>query len=120
MVEHIIDQILSPNIELKTKVNICRSSQLSTFLKASTYLYTVVARLYPSTNPSSSCFRKRSIYATGHGDRGSGRGGSFNGRGCGRGRVGIGGQVRGVHGRGGHGGGSSAYENGIDISYFIC
>ena len=52
MVAHILDQIMSQNIELNTEVNICRSSQSSTFVKASTYLYIVVAILYPSTNPS--------------------------------------------------------------------
>ena len=31
MVEHLLDQIMSPNIELKTEVNICRSSKSSTF-----------------------------------------------------------------------------------------
>ena len=64
MVEHLIDQIMSPNAELKTEINICRSSHSSTFVKASTYLSTVVERLYPSANPSSGRLRKRSIYAT--------------------------------------------------------
>ena len=77
----------------------------------------MVARLYPSDNPSSGCFRKRSIYAASHGDHGSRRGGSFNGqgrgRGCGR-RIGRG---RGRHFQGGHVGGSGAHENGIEISY---
>ena len=85
MVEHLLDQIMSPNTDLKTEVNFFSSSHSSIFVKASTYLYTVVARLYPSTNPSSGRFRKRSIYDAGHGDRDGGRGGSFNGRGCGRG-----------------------------------
>ena len=88
MVEHILDQIISPNTELNTEVNICRSSHSSTFFKVSTYLSTVVARLYPSANPSSGRFRKRSIYDAGRGNRGGGRGGCFNGRGCGRGRGG--------------------------------
>ena len=65
MVEHLIDQIMSPNAELKTEINICRSSHSSKFFKASTYLSSVVARLYPSANPSSCHFRKRNIYATG-------------------------------------------------------
>ena len=91
MVIHIIDKIISPNTELKTEVNICRSSHLSTFVKAFTYLSTVVARLYSSVNPSSGRFRKSSIYAAGRGDRGGGRGGRFNGRGRGRGRGGRGG-----------------------------
>ena len=45
MVEHIIDQIMSPNIELKTEVNIFRLSHSSTFAKASTYLSKVVVIL---------------------------------------------------------------------------
>ena len=81
MVEHLLDQIMSPNIELKIEVNICRSSHSSTFFKESTYLYTVVSRLYPYSNPSSGHFRKRNIFATGRGDCGSGRGGYFNGKG---------------------------------------
>ena len=86
MVEHLLDQTMSPNTELKTEVNICRSSQSATFFKAPTYLSTVVERIYPSDNPSSGRFRKRSIYAAVCGDRDGGRGGSFNGRGRGRGR----------------------------------
>ena len=42
MVEHLLNHIISPNIELKTEVSICRSSHSSTFVKASTYLSTVV------------------------------------------------------------------------------
>ena len=91
MVKHLIYQIVSPNTDLNTEVNICRSSKSSKFFKASTYLSTVVTRLYPYANPSSGRFRKRSIYAAGHGDRGGGRGGRFNGRGLNRGRVGRGG-----------------------------
>ena len=34
---------------------------MSSFVKASTYLYTVAERLYPSANPSLGRFRKRSI-----------------------------------------------------------
>ena len=98
MAEHLLDQILSPNTELKTEVNICSSSHSSTFFKTSTYLSTVVARLYPYYNPSSGRFRKRSIYSAGRGDRGGGRGGRFNGRGCVRGRGGRGGRGIGVHG----------------------
>ena len=76
----------------------------------------MVTRIYPSTNPSSGRFRKRSIYAAGREYCGSGRGGSFNGRGCDRGLG-----ERGVISRGGnvqrcHGGGSGAHGNGIDIS----
>ena len=52
MVKHLIDQIMPPNTELKTEFNICMSSHSSTFVKASTYLSTVVARLYPSDNSS--------------------------------------------------------------------
>ena len=81
MVEHLLDHIMSPNTELKTEVKIFKSSNLSKFVKASTYLHTLVARIYPSANPSSGRFRKRSIYATGRGDHGDGRGGRFNGRG---------------------------------------
>ena len=60
-----------------------------------------------------------SIYDTGQGDRGSGRGGRFSGIRRGRGRVERGRQGRGVHFRGGRGGVSGAYENGIDISDVI-
>ena len=52
MVETLLDQIKSSNTYLKTEVTICRSSHSSTFSKATTYLSTVVSRLYPSTNPS--------------------------------------------------------------------
>ena len=116
MLEHLIDQIMSPNTYLKTEVNICRSSHSSTCFKASTYLSTVVAILYPSAKPSSGRFRKRSIYAAGRGDGGSGIGGRFNSIVCGRGRGGRGGQGRGGHFQGGHVGGRGAHENGIDIS----
>ena len=109
MVNHLLDYIMSPNTELKTEVNICRSSQSSTFFKASTYLSTVVARLYPSANPSSGRFRKRSIYAAGCGDHGSGRGGRFNGICRGRVRGGRGGRGIGVNVQIVHGGGSSAH-----------
>ena len=94
MVDNILEQIMSPNTELKTEVNICRSSHSSTFFEASTYLSTVVARLYPYANPSSGRFRKRSIYAAGRGDRDGRRGGCFNDIGCGRGRGGRVGRVR--------------------------
>ena len=90
MVKHLLDQIMSPNTELKTEVNICGSSHSFIFFKESTYLSTVVARIYPSVNPSSGRFRERSIYTDGHGDRGDGRCGHFNGRGRGRGRGGRG------------------------------
>ena len=107
---------MSPNTELKTEVKIYRSPYSSTFVKASTYLYTVVLRLYLSANPSSGRSRKRNIYAAGRGDRGGGRGGRFNVRGRGRGSGGIGGLGRGGHLQGGCGGGSVANENGIGIS----
>ena len=116
--ENLLDQIMSPNIELKTEVNICSSSHLSTFVKSSTYLYTVVSIIYPYANPSSGRFRKRVLYATGCGDLGSRRGERFNGRGRSRGRGWRGGRGRGGHVWGGRGVSSSAYENGIDISYF--
>ena len=76
----------------------------------------MVSRLYPSTNPSSGRFRKCSIYDAGRGDRGGGIGGRFNDRVRGRGRGGRGGRGRGVHFQGVGGGGSSAHENGIEIS----
>ena len=116
MVEHLINQIMSPKTELKTEVNICRSSHSSTFFKASTYLSIVVARLYPSTNPLSGRLIKRSIYVDGRGYRGCGIGGRTNGRGCGRGCGGRGGRGIGGHGQGVFGGGRGAHENGIDIT----
>ena len=116
MVKHILDQIMSPNTELKTEVNICKSSHSSTFFKASTYLSSVLVRIYPSANPSLGRFRKRSIYATVRGDRGIRRCGRFNGSVCGRGCGGKYGKFRGGHVQGCHGGVSGAYENGIDIS----
>ena len=45
MVEYILEHIMSPNIELKTEVNIYRLPNLYKFFKSSTYLYIVVARL---------------------------------------------------------------------------
>ena len=78
----------------------------------------MVVRFYPSVNPPSGRFRKRSIYAAGRGYRGSVRCGSLNGRGHDRGH---GGRVilgRGGHVRGGCGGDIGAHENRIDISYF--
>ena len=80
MVEHIIDQIMSPNTYLNTEVTICRSSHFSIFVKSSTYLSTVGSILYPSTNPSSRRFRNRNIYVNGHGDCDIGSGGRFCGR----------------------------------------
>ena len=72
MGDHLLDQITYSNIELKTEVNIFRSSHSSIFFKAPTYLSTVVAGLYPSNNPFSGLFRKRCIYDTGKGDHSSG------------------------------------------------
>ena len=88
MVKHLLDQIISPNVEFKIEVKICRSSYLSTFVKSSTYLSTVVTIIYSSANPSSGRFRKVSIYDASRGDHGVRRSVSFNGRGCGRGRGG--------------------------------
>ena len=76
----------------------------------------MVVRLYPSINSLSGRLRKRGIYATGRGDHISGRVGSFNERGRVIGREGRGGQGKGGYGQEGRGGGSGAYENGIDIS----
>ena len=63
---------------------------------------TVVAIIYPSTNPSSDRFRKGSIYAAGHRYHVSGRGG--------QGRV--------IHIQKGHGWRTGTYENGTYISDF--
>ena len=41
---------------------------MSPFVKASTYISTVVARIYPTTNTSSGRFGNSGIYATGSGD----------------------------------------------------
>ena len=120
MVKHLIDQIMPPNSEFNIEVNICRSSHSSAFLKSSTDLSTVVARIYSSDNPLLVRFRKLSIYDTDRGDHCSGIGGSFDVRCHGR-RLGeTDGRGRGGHGQGGCGGGSGSYENGIDISYVTC
>ena len=74
MVENIIYQIMSPITELMPEVNIFRLSHSFTFVKASTYFYTVVVRLYISINPSSGGFINTSIYATVCGDLIRGRG----------------------------------------------
>ena len=52
MMKHLQDQTMSLNTELKTVVNICRLLHSSTFIKSSTYLSTVVVRLYPKANTS--------------------------------------------------------------------
>ena len=82
-VVHLLDQIISPNTELNMEVIICRSSNSSILVKYSTYLSTVISRLYPPNTDTSARFRKHSIYATFQGDCGSVRGGHF--RGCGNG-----------------------------------
>ena len=81
MVDHLLKQITSPNTELKTEANIFRSSHYFEFTKTPMYLYTAASRLYLSTNTSPGRSRKRGIYATGRGERGSGKGVNFNGRG---------------------------------------
>ena len=96
MVEHLLDQTMSPNTELNTEVNICRLSHTSTFAKAYMYLYTLVVRIYPYTNHSSGKFINHCIYAAGHVDWSSGRCGCFNGLG-----HGPGGEVRVGRGRDG-------------------
>ena len=116
MVYHLLDQSMSPNIDFKTEVNIYRSPHSSKLVKSSTCLYTLFARLYPTTNLLSGRFVKRGIYTTGRGDRGSRRGGCFNVLGNGRGRGGRCGQLRVVHVQGGCRGVSSTYEFFIDIS----
>ena len=78
----------------------------------------MVVRLYPSTNPISGLFRKRSIYDTKQGDRISVRGECFNGciQGILNGARGGKGQVV-CNTRGGSGGGSGTFENVIYIPY---
>ena len=71
----------------------------------------MVGRIYPYDNPSSGCFRKRSIYAAGGGDRSGRRCGRFNDRGRGIRSGRIGGRGRGEHGQGVCGGGSGTHEN---------
>ena len=109
MVEHLLNQSISPNTYLKIEVNICSSSHSSIFVKPSTYLSTVVVILYPSTNPSSGRFRKYGFYATGFYDLSSRSGGRFNVHGRGRGRVGGGGRFIGISSRVGHVGVSGTY-----------
>ena len=88
MEDNLLEQITSPNIDLKTEVNICRSSHSSEFFNSSMHVSTVVEILYPSTNSSLGRFRKRGIYATRRCDRSSIRGGCFNYQVRGRGPVG--------------------------------
>lgn len=103
-VKHLLDKINCPNAELKTEVSICRAQHATTFEDATTYLATVVSRIFPTGNPSSGRFRsRRSVNAIRGGRGGRGRGGRGRGRGRGRG------------GRGGRGH-SPQSENGVDIS----
>ena len=85
IVEHLLDQIISPNTELKTKFNICRLSHSFTFIKTSAYLSTVVYILYPTTIPSSVWFIKHGIYYTSSSWRRRRRGRPLNNQVCGRG-----------------------------------
>ena len=48
-VRQILDNINCPNNYLETEVNICISSHSASFDTASTYLSTVVSRLFPAT-----------------------------------------------------------------------
>ena len=50
-VRQLLDHINFPNNDLKTEVNICRSSHSDSFETASTYLATVISRLFPETQP---------------------------------------------------------------------
>ena len=99
------------------EVNIWRSYHSYSFVQASTYLSTVITRLYQPINPSSDRFRKTIIYTTFQGGCVSGRGGQFGGYGHVRGYVD---RVR--HGRGGHSsqvghiGWNGTKKNGINIS----
>ena len=47
------DNISCSNKNLKTEVNTCRFSHSASFKKTSTYLSTVISRLFPGTQPSS-------------------------------------------------------------------
>ena len=89
-VSQLLDKINCSNNDLKTEVNICRSSHSASFNTASTYLSTVISRHLPYTHPSSRRYgRKRQVYSSGRGGKG-GIGGQFEGRG-GRDRGGQGG-----------------------------
>ena len=108
-VDHLLNKIQCPDKDFQMVVNICRSSHSNTFVQASTYLQTEVARIFPDAQPSSGRYGKRRyIKAFG---RGGGRGGRYGGRGRFGGR---GGRGRGGRGRGGRGGNDK--ENGVDIS----
>ena len=66
----------------KTEVNICRSRHSAIFKTASTYLSTIISRIFPVTHPSSGIYgRRRQVNSAGRGGR-VGRGGRFGGRGC--------------------------------------
>ena len=88
-VEHLLENIKYTNTEFNTEVNICRYSNSSILIKGYTYLPTVVARIYPSNNPSSDRFRNRGIYDSDRGDCISGQGEIFKIQGKGRGCGGI-------------------------------
>ena len=47
----LLDNINFPKNDLKTEVNICRSSHSSIFETASTYLSTVISHILPVTQP---------------------------------------------------------------------
>ena len=106
-VDHLLNKIQCPDKEFQMVVNICRSSHSNSFVQASTYLQTEVARIFPEAQPSSGRYGKRRyIKAFG---RGGGRGGRYGDRGRFSGRGG--------RGRGGRGGNAKANkENGVDIS----
>ena len=48
----LLDNINFPNKCFKTEVNICRYIHIDTFETASTYLSTVISRIFPATQPS--------------------------------------------------------------------
>ena len=77
----LLDNINSLNKDLKSEVNICRYSHNASFEKYSTYVSTVLLRLFPETQTSSGSYGQRQkINSDGRGLRG-GRGGIFEGRG---------------------------------------
>ena len=94
---------------LKIEVKICRSSHSANFGLDSTYLLTLISRLFPATHPSSGRYVQRlQVNSAGRVGRG-GIYGRFEGRG-GRSRGGQGGCV-------GLGKGNrNQSENGVDIS----
>ena len=58
-VRQLLYNISFPNKYLKTEVNICRSSHSASFKKASTYLSTVISRIFPENHPPSGKYGKR-------------------------------------------------------------